>query len=54
MLMGLKLPIGDIDSTGLNADSECKVVVEGLWLGKKMSRSSPAKIFLRTPFETSP
>jgi type II secretion system protein N len=56
MLMGLKLPIGDIDSTGLNAEfRECKVVVEGLWLdGKEMSAKLSGEIFLRTPFETSP
>lgn len=56
MLTGLKLPIGDIDSAGLNAEfRECKVVVEGLWLeGKEMSAKLSGVIFIRTPFETSP
>lgn len=56
MLTGLKLPIGDIDSAGLNAEfRECKAVVEGLWLdGKEMSAKLSGEIFLRTPFGTSP
>ncbi len=56
MLIGLKLPIGDIDSAGLNAEfRECKAVVESLWLdGKEMSAKLSGEIFLKTPFETSP
>lgn len=55
-LSGIKLPIGDIESAGLNAElKECKVAVEGLWLdGKEMSARLSGDIFLRTPFEASP
>jgi len=55
-LAGVQLPIGDIDSGGLNAEfKDCKAVVEGLWLdGKELSARLSGEIFLRSPLSASP
>ncbi|MBI5587883.1 MAG: type II secretion system protein GspN [Deltaproteobacteria bacterium] len=52
---GLKLPVGDIDDAGLNAEiRDCKALIEGLWLdGRGLSAKLTGEVFIKTPFETS-
>ena len=53
---GLKLPVGEIDDAGLNAEiKDCKALIEGLWLdGRELSLKLTGEVFIKTPFETSP
>lgn len=52
---GLKLPLGDIDDAGLNAEiRDCKAMIEGLWLdGRELSARLTGEVSIKTPFETS-